>query len=192
MSSNSPGSLETYQHIQSLTHLVRSEPNLKWDNPRNIQGSLCLIYILQLSSGYFVTNTLLVLIPSMLQVDLNFRSILLMKQLWITHLIFLNMSRFYGSNGRGSMMRTSKARSLLRSFTTYYQDAIPMYQELFDHWCQAWVKGLQGCIHLQHPRWCSHNFFVIIKLCDLTHAQNDQTSIISWKYEGVSVQTWYP
>ena len=36
-----------------------------------MQGSLCLSQIIQFDSGAFVTNTLLILFPSVLQVALN-------------------------------------------------------------------------------------------------------------------------
>ena len=96
------------QHIQSLTSLDRTEPNLWYEKSSNMQGRVCLSRIIQFASDDFVTNIPLILFTYRILVALNLRSGLLMKQLWITHLIFLNIHHFHGSSGCGSMMRSSK------------------------------------------------------------------------------------
>ena len=72
-----------------------------------MQGSLRFSLILQFASGAFFSNTMLMFFFSVLQATLNFRVVLLMKQLWITDLIFLNMRHFHGSGGCGYLMRLS-------------------------------------------------------------------------------------
>ena len=47
------------------------------------------------------------------------------------------------------------------STSPYVQYARPMGQELTYHLCQAQVKCLNDCIHLQHPRWWNHIVFVV-------------------------------
>ena len=87
-SSNYSKILELFQHIRSPTRLGKTEPNLKQDKSSDMIWNLCLVQILQFASGAFVNNALLIFFPFVLQVTLNFRPGILMKQLLIIHLIF--------------------------------------------------------------------------------------------------------